>query len=526
MRKPIVPFLAVLLSGCAGLDADLPVDDSSEPLVGGTATTLRPEIGQIASPRGWCTATLIAPRYVITAAHCTGGEPPSNVRFMFNDMGGVARTVQVERFQNFTKEISYWFLGDVVFDTDVSLLRLATPVPSSQATPSRVSLNAPRDGEQTTLFGFGCTDRPTGTGGGMKQFFSFLFRSPRSSNLCPGDSGGPGVFGQAGDRGAIWGVNSGFFGDGSDFFGNAAFFKPQIEELMRQWDGELEVGMDRPGMDYTYLWLPTAAACQAQCRGDGRCHAFAWAPWGNTGYCTLKDGVPDLVPAAGWTSGVAPVMEIGVNRNGMDYHMFIPPEPRADLCAAACARDSLCHAWTYVQNGGCWMKNGVPAASSCSSCTSGVLDRVVEPGYDRNGRDLVTLPSPSARSCGDLCARDERCRAYTFSAYDGSCFLKDGVSPATPLAPQYAWAFASGVRRGLDVNTARNGGDYLIYTLNQPNPYECQARCARESQCQAWVYFLPQYLGGPATCGLKDSIPVATSSTGVISGLKGLELSP
>ena len=154
------------------------------------------------------------------------------------------------------------------------------------------------------------------------------------------------------------------------------------------------------------------------------------------------------------------------------------------------------------------------------------LDRVFEPRYDRNGRDLQTVSAPSARACANACAREGRCRAFTWTAYGNTCWLKDGVSAATPLASQYAPYYASGAQRGLDVNVARSGGNYSTTPLSQPSPYEYQGRCARDSQCQSWEYLMPVNAGDKATCGLKGSVPAAQVSQGVISGVKGLELVP
>jgi hypothetical protein len=70
--------------------------------------------------------------------------------------------------------------------------------------------------------------------------------------------------------------------------------------------------------------------------------------------------------------------ERGVDRPGMDYRHF---QTRGgwQACQTACAGESQCRAWTYVNPttpngpGTCWLKNGVPSPRACANCTSGVM---------------------------------------------------------------------------------------------------------------------------------------------------------
>ncbi len=65
-----------LLAACGGVELEdgnesesaEPARETASPLVGGTATNARPEIGTL----GFCTATLVDPRYIVTASHCFG----------------------------------------------------------------------------------------------------------------------------------------------------------------------------------------------------------------------------------------------------------------------------------------------------------------------------------------------------------------------------------------------------------------------------------------------------------------------
>ena len=66
-------------------------------------------------------------------------------------------------------------------------------------------------------------------------------------------------------------------------------------------------------------------------------------------------------------------LEIGTNRQGMDFDAFGKPAGNEQLCAEMCRVDSACDAMTYVKSTGiCWMKNGVPPASADADMISSV----------------------------------------------------------------------------------------------------------------------------------------------------------
>ena len=534
-------FAATLVVACvdpdeAG-DAEDDLGTDEEALVGGIATSLRPEVGQFFNGAGSvCTATLIAPRVVLTAAHClspayTATTLASGAVFQFTDAGGTVRAYGADRVHSFgTRRWEYTMFPQT---TDVAIVHLTVPVPAGQAMPAQIATRGPYWYELSTIFGYGCTERPGRTGGGAKQAFAFTAGSP-SRALCWGDSGGPVFYGSAGAGGAIWGVNSDFYMAGdvtswTDMFGDVVYYRKQIEGVVRAWDGSDEVGWDRPGMDYAQVSASTTSQCRAACNGDARCAAFTFIPFWST--CMLKDGVPQ--PVGAWNeqivSGVRQATEVWIDRAGSDYHAFYLPEPRADLCRAACGRDPQCRAWTYSFPSGwpasaCWLKNGVPAATLNFNTTSGVIpNRGGEPGYNRAGHDYATTWAYSARECADTCARDERCTAYTYVAGGApSCWLKDGVPGGSRLA-----GASSGVKGGLEVDVDRPGGDYRAIEMWDPLPSRCQATCAAEAQCQAWTYVPPGVLHTLfAYCSLKSSIPPARTTTGMISGLKGHELTP
>ncbi|CAD7701835.1 unnamed protein product [Ostreobium quekettii] len=126
----------------------------------------------------------------------------------------------------------------------------------------------------------------------------------------------------------------------------------------------------------------------------------------------------------------------------------------AQACCDQCGRNSRCESWTYVkvpsalgtgrQVGECWLKNARRnnvISSDC--CISGVAPARcdAEVGYDYRGSDINNGASnivTSPQACCDQCARDSRCRSWTYvktpSALGtgrkvGECWLKDRVKP-------------------------------------------------------------------------------------------------
>jgi hypothetical protein len=77
-------------------------------------------------------------------------------------------------------------------------------------------------------------------------------------------------------------------------------------------------------------------------------------------------------------SAVMAAVEHNVNRPGSDYRSFDLATPDPGICAAACAKEAQCRAWTFVKPGvqaataRCWLKNRAPAALADSRTVSGV----------------------------------------------------------------------------------------------------------------------------------------------------------
>ncbi len=144
-----------------------------------------------------------------------------------------------------------------------------------------------------------------------------------------------------------------------------------------------EYDTDRAGSDYTNFELQQAdpAACAARCSGDAQCRAWTYVIPGVQGpgaRCWLKSAVPPSVAADFAVSGVRG-FEYDIDRRGGDYNDFALDAPDPQLCAARCAGDSQCAAWTYLKPGTtvgggarCSLKNSVPPQTPSVAAVSGL----------------------------------------------------------------------------------------------------------------------------------------------------------
>ncbi|MCS6800181.1 MAG: S1 family peptidase [Myxococcota bacterium] len=194
-----------------------------EPVVGGTVSWERPEIGSLSVG---CTGTLVAPNVVVTAAHCMGygstDRPGNYGSFTVYDASGrQVGSYPIQRYRSF---------GYGVGDADIAVLQLSRDVPESAAVPAPLGLAPAERGATLTIWGFGCTRRGYGTDWRKRRFY--FLAGQTTYNLCPGDSGGP----VTGPRGEVLRVNSGYYvGPGDDIFGDVVRHSARIVEQIRAY---------------------------------------------------------------------------------------------------------------------------------------------------------------------------------------------------------------------------------------------------------------------------------------------------
>lgn len=416
----LLPLL--LLSACvAPTDS---IGEGSSPIYMGTPESGYPEVVFLYNIRGGaCTATIVAPRLVLTAKHCVQGRgnfasPASEFR-VYVGSSATAATKQY-RVQEVRPVPGAWDLSD---GSDVAVLILSS---AADETPREMTFENPGVLTGTTFTAVGYGERENGASGakymttgrvqGLRR--NFIFVEP---TICSGDSGGPMI----GAEGKIWGVVSfGYNPEGGrqvmcgdpGAYNAIAPFQAFIEQALEDsgacveseeicdgvdndCDGELDEGC-----------TPIGSNCSTddECVGQ-RCEVVE--PSGST-VCTEEcDPLrPELGCPSGFfcSSGGLGVCE-GLCAPGSIGTALVdePCSSNADCLIGNCVDpgdgDQRCLAFCRGDSGDCLA--GEVCVASATSCGACVPDDIFAGPY----------------GIGEPCRRDDQC-------FSGYCFTDAGVS--------------------------------------------------------------------------------------------------
>ena len=290
---------ALLLAGCT---AKLETDESASPIINGALESGYPAVGALVShlpdadPTGsFCSATLISPTWVLTAAHCVVNAearlPPAlrgGGQFVHFYVGADARNPTVDEIH--AAKAIYVHPGYAFENAqrlyDIALVELEAPVPN--VTPIPIHRGPLPTGFGIELFyvGFGQSN-PDGGGGGQKRSATLTLESLAPVNyvtvqleggVCFGDSGGPGLI-DVGGTYEVAGVNSSVVGGTQSCLGRSVQVRV---DTYQSWI-DMVMGNGTPCTND-----PSVCSCDRACGADGICDN---ALCGEQGCATLESCV-------------------------------------------------------------------------------------------------------------------------------------------------------------------------------------------------------------------------------------------
>jgi hypothetical protein len=242
----------VICAALGGCSPGSTQDGDQSRIIGGTPSTGDPSVVSLTLADGSpnCTASVVRPTVLLTAAHCV--DTVSRYRAAFgNDEQSPTSTIDVLE----THADVAFNDGDYDSGHDIAVAILASPAPVAALPMWRDPLPASVVGQSARLVGFGVTDTSGGGGGTKRQItlpvlelrpLTLRFGVP-GSTACSGDSGGP-AFMNLGGGEKIVGVTS--YGTDDDCTNGIVFYTrldANMAFLTPYLDGTATIGAGSTG---------------------------------------------------------------------------------------------------------------------------------------------------------------------------------------------------------------------------------------------------------------------------------------
>ena len=240
--------MLLVCASCA--PSDLPLTLAAPALIGGTPDTVHSAVVSVQTRPGvtrgeLCTGTLIAPRAVLTAGHCTAGHAPDELSVGVGPSAGrpdlVLEVSEVHTYPLYLGED-----GDLQQGRDLGLLLLTRDAPVPPIAPGR-SGGSPAPGDAVVLVGFGQSAAADVQTRGNRRLVETsvtaacdraLTFGTAAATACHGDSGGA-VLSLSGGSEHLVGIISGGLGRSGDC--TPPTFGPLTEPYL-QWMGSVIAG--------------------------------------------------------------------------------------------------------------------------------------------------------------------------------------------------------------------------------------------------------------------------------------------
>uniref|UniRef100_K3XDL0 Apple domain-containing protein n=1 Tax=Globisporangium ultimum (strain ATCC 200006 / CBS 805.95 / DAOM BR144) TaxID=431595 RepID=K3XDL0_GLOUD len=199
----------------------------------------------------------------------------------------------------------------------------------------------------------------------------------------------------------------------------------------------IENDTDYSGSDVGNQPGASAESCCSLCQNFNGCNAFTWTNY-NGGTCWFKSskGTPTGKSGArsslvnGATPSPCSTIENNTDYSGTDIGNA--PSANAEGCCAICKAKSGCGAytWTNYNSGTCWLKSSKGTPKTAQGARSAVVNGATSQcdlhnSVDYIGNDLASVQNGAASGCCNICRARARCKAFTWTNYNGgTCWLK------------------------------------------------------------------------------------------------------
>ncbi len=279
-------FLVLSASSCAPQGTPQPAPTLTEtraPIVAGMKEEGFPAVGALTAvfdddhyTGSSCSMTLIAPDWILTAAHCIEGLKNRRPRefedrhahFFVGSRATSRDNGVLHQAQRIVVHPGYETPGGHSY-YDIALMQLAQPIEDIDPIPIHRADIAERVGSEVFYVGFGVNDGVSGEGGGVKRSAmrtlhnttpTIYVTAQPDGGVCFGDSGGPGLL-WVEDHWEVIGVNSTTFGPV-----RCLGYSSQVRvDAYRTWIDEVM------GLDGDCTAEADACLCEDVCGDEGVC---------------------------------------------------------------------------------------------------------------------------------------------------------------------------------------------------------------------------------------------------------------